>query len=105
MKAARTGNDMKEWAARKGMSFAENKTKTWHSDGNMDRWHIGQTTKDLRFLGYWLEGRPRGNDGNGNGNNTANRERFKKHVQHWLSKTNYTRTTSSAPSPSVPPEA
>ena len=82
MKAARTWNDMKECATRKGMTFAENKTKTWHSDGKTDRWHIGQTTKNLRFLGYWLETRPEGA--------VNNKEQFKKHVQHWLSKANYT---------------
>ena len=85
MKAARTWNDMKNRAALKGMSFAENKTKTWHSDGNTDRWHIGQPTKDLRFLGYWMEARPEDKDSNKTGG-----EQFQKHVRHWLTKANYT---------------
>ena len=86
MKAARTWNDMKDRATLKGMSFAENKTKTWHSDGDTNRWHIGQSTKDLRFLGYWLEARPEDKDSD----QTTEGEQFRKHVQHWLTKANYT---------------
>ena len=44
MKAARTWTDLKHRASREGMSFAENKTKTWHSDGT-NPWYIGQNTK------------------------------------------------------------
>ena len=36
-----------------GMSFAENKTKTWHD--RTENWGIGTTTPKLRYLGYWLE--------------------------------------------------
>ena len=83
MKAARTWTDMKDRATRKGMSFAENKTKTWHSDGT-NPWHIGKITNDLRFLGYWLQSREEADSSN------ATRDEFKKHVQHWLTKANYT---------------
>ena len=58
-----------------GMSFAENKTKTFHYDPNTT-WRIGKLVKEMRFLGYWIT------------QNTAG-EDYSKHVKHWLTKANF----------------
>lgn len=81
MKGARTWQDLKTRSTNKGMDFAENKTKSWHTD-RAHRWHIGTLTTNLRFRGYWLESK---DDKNGNKG-----EDYRKHTQHWLTKANYT---------------
>ena len=45
-----------ERAEKKGMTFAENKTKICHggADRPLTPWTIGARTSELRFLGYWL---------------------------------------------------
>ena len=60
-----------ERAGERGMSFAENKTKTWTNTGT---WTIGTRIKELRFLGYWY---------------TAGTTSTEKHTKHWLTKANY----------------
>ena len=65
-----------EWAEQHGMSFAENKTKTFHDDPNT-MWRIGKLVKELRFLGYWTSQTDEDND------------HAAKHVKHWLTKSNY----------------
>ena len=62
-----------------GVSFAENKTKTFHD--RVDSWGIGGTVKQLRFLGYWLETPPPPL-------HTAP-PRFDYHVSHWSTKANF----------------
>ena len=62
------------------MSFAENKTKTWHD--RLDSWGIGTVHPKLRFLGYWLETPT-----------PAQRLKpptFEHHLSHWTTKANYT---------------
>ena len=68
---------IKERADNSGMSFADNKTKTWHSERPKKPWAIGTNTEDLRFLGYWITS-------NGGGEN-----HYQKHVKHWLTKANF----------------
>lgn len=61
------------------MSFADNKTKTWHSTKRTHPWTIGSHTEDLRFLGYWI-----------NSNETrSNGKEYEKHIKHWLTKANF----------------
>ena len=63
---------IKERAKKKGMTFADNKTKTW---GTRGVWHIGQAIKEMRFLGYWV---------------TEGKDDFDMHIKHWLTKANFT---------------
>ena len=60
-----------ERANEAGMTFAENKTKTWTTSGS---WTIGTRIKELRFLGYWY---------------TAGTTKTEKHTKHWLTKANF----------------
>ena len=64
-------------ATSRGMSFAENKTKTWHGgrSGSYPNWSIEKTSLKIRILGYWIK--------------DHRSETFEKHVQHWLTKANY----------------
>ena len=64
-------------ATSRGMSFAENKTKTWHGgrSGRYPNWSIEKTSLKIRILGYWIK--------------DHRLETFEKHVQHWLTKANY----------------
>ena len=64
-------------ATSRGMSFAENKTKTWHGgrSGSYPNWGIGKTSLEIRILGYWIR--------------DHRSESFEKHVKHWLTKANY----------------
>ena len=48
--------DIQKDASDINMSFAENKTKTWHD--RLDSWGIGTVHPRLRFLGYWIETPP-----------------------------------------------
>ena len=71
--------DIQKDASEIGMSFAENKTKTWHD--RIDSWGIGTVQLKLRFLGYWLETPT-----------PAQRLQFpsfEHHLSHWTTKANY----------------
>ena len=63
-----------------GMSFAENKTKTWHD--RLENWSIGTIHPKLRFLGYWLETPPP--------SQRTDPPRFDYHISHWTTKANHT---------------
>ena len=52
-------------AEAKGMTFAENKTKTFHGQDVGHTFTIGKRIKDLRFLGYWTTTRKPGEDPDG----------------------------------------
>ena len=62
-----------------GMSFAENKTKTWHD--RPENWAIGSTSTKLRFLGYWIETPPP--------SDRTGPPRFTHHINHWTTKANF----------------
>ena len=66
-------------AAESSMTFAENKTKTWHSRIPPKPWTIGNNTEELRFLGYWITTKE----------SVTPNIAYEKHVKHWLTKANY----------------
>ena len=70
---------VKERAEKLGMTFADNKTKTFHASAS-PTWKIGTTIDHMRFLGYWTSKRVE---------TSTLEEEYAKHVKHWLTKENY----------------
>ena len=67
---------VKERAEGHGMTFSDNKTKTFHCNSTTAKWKIGALTTELRFLGYWTT--------------SSDSSSYAKHINHWLTKANYT---------------